>query len=67
MTSIFKQIENFEMVYSLFYNRFYLKLTTCQENLERIQNKENEIFIEEFCLYNDSECQISDIVFENEL
>ena len=33
----------------------------------RIQNKENEILIKEFCLYNDSECQISDIIFKNEL
>ena len=28
---------------------------------------ENEILIEEFCLYNDSECQISNTVFRNEL
>ena len=37
------------------------------KKIRRIQNKENEILIEEFCLYNDSECQISDIVIENEL
>ena len=37
------------------------------KKIRRIQNKENGMLIEEFCLCNDSECQISDIVIENEL
>ena len=35
--------------------------------IRRTQNKENKMLIEEFCFYNDSECKITAIVFENEL
>ena len=66
MTSIFKHIEKLEMGYFLFRNKFYLKLTTGQKKIRRILNKENKILMKAFCLYNDSECQISDTVFEND-
>ena len=34
MTSILKHIEKLKVGYFLFYNKFYLKLTTGQENSE---------------------------------
>ena len=43
MTSIFKHIEKLEMGYFMFGNKFYLKLTTGQENSENSEQGKRNI------------------------
>ena len=48
MTSIFKHIEKLEMGYFLVQNKFYLKLTTDQENSETSEQRKTKYWLKNF-------------------